>query len=469
MKKINYLLMLFVTMAVLMTNCKDDDNGGVIPPVDTLMWDYKLDYPVEIAISAVSYEGVKVNLDFATIASHLGITKDELLQSMAGTIDEPDVTLYAIGGPGTSDVEVGTPSNTNGIWGHWWDANGLLTTWGETAMVFAEYLAGDEFISIGQYPGRLTVGQVVEFYECIKYNDIRVACHFIVKAKAAEVIQATIVNTQALSIEVLEKSTYEMDSVQFNLTQTLTDLGVASMEEVKLIGVNADGSFAQEKSADNGYWINREGFVSSWGAGAVVYTDYKLASGSSYVGIGQFPDSLKAGQEFTIKFGFLANNKIEMLAITIKVAGYIDPETPPAGNPSNLTLTVAMNQPYNTAYTSVQFDVKETLREAFKMTTYQIHKAINSGELRLYQGAVADTAPGYTADAPGYWLSSEGNVTTWGNDSKIWCSLGHTETALYLYGGNHPDIAATGDVIVTKYIATCNGGSATFDITYKVE
>jgi hypothetical protein len=474
MKKISYLLVLLAVLSLgLMTNCKDDDNGGIIPPIDTTLLDHVLEYPVDLTMSETAYDnGTKVEIDFDQIATWFGITKEDLLAGIADSADAPDITLYGIGAAYNADAVLGTAKNTNGIWGHWWGATGANTEWASTtdsAMVYAEYNGGTTYFIMGQYPKRLRDGMVINFYECLKYNDIRVGCHFTVTAKKAAEIVATVVNTQKLNIEVLEKTNYDLDSVQFDLAQTISDIGVTSMENVTRIAVKEDGSYAQETNADNGYWIGRNGYVSGWGAGGVVYTDYKLASGSSYIGIGQFPDSLSAGEEFTIKFGFLANSKIEMLEITIKVAGYVDPETPPTGDPADATIDVAFNQAFNTAYTSVQYDVKETLRNAFKMTTYQIHKAILNGDLKLWIAAVADSTPKYSADAPGYWIDSVGGYTTWGVNSKIWCSLGHSETELYLYAGNHPEDAKTGDVIKPTLIAVLNGTKVTFNVTYTVE
>lgn len=108
------------------------------------------------------------------------------------------------------------------------------------------------------------------------------------------------------------------------------------------------------------------------------------------------------------------------------------------------------------------------MREAFKKTTYQIHKAIASGELKLYQGEVSEEDPDYTADTPGFWLKADGTAGEWA-EGVVWCSIGHSETELYLYGGNHADNAVAGDTVTTKLIAVYNGGSVTFNITFKVE
>ena len=80
---------------------------------------------------------------------------------------------------------------------------------------------------------------------------------------------------------------------------------------------------------------------------------------------------------------------------------------------------------------------------------------------------ITEEAPAYTADAPGYWLNAEGKACGW-SDGIVWCSIGHSETTLTLYGGNHHENAEAGNVVTTKYIATYNGGSVTFNITFTI-
>lgn len=110
------------------------------------------------------------------------------------------------------------------------------------------------------------------------------------------------------------------------------------------------------------------------------------------------------GDQVVVKYGILANNKIAMIEITVNVVPYDDPETAPTGDPKTLEQTVSLSKAYDNTYSSVQFDIKEVLRDAFKMTTYQIHRARVSGDLKIYCGEETTEAPSYTADVPGYWL-----------------------------------------------------------------
>ncbi|MFT3738516.1 MAG: DUF4859 domain-containing protein [Breznakibacter sp.] len=299
--------------------------------LNNLNVDLKLEYTVDITISSTLYDGTTLEIDLDKIATFFGITKEELLAGIAGETGAPEVKGFAIEGSTHADNSKAT--TTNAPWGHWWDAKGDVTTWGETAMIFCEFDTETGIFSIGQYPGRLTAGQTLEVAECLKYNEERVGIVIKVNAKAPE--------------------------------------------------------------------------------------------------------------------------------------EYNDPETPPAGDPKAVETAIALTKPYSDDYASVSVDIKELLRDAFKKTTYQIYQAIVAGELKLYQGTVSETDPGYTADVPGYWLKADGTVGTW-TESVVWCSIGYSKTELYLYGGNHPDNATAGTTINTVLIATYNGGSATFNVTFSL-
>lgn len=424
-----------------------------------------LKYTVNITTSKTLYDGTSLAIGIDSIANLFNITPEQLLAGIAGESGAPEIKPFAI--EGSTREDNGTSSTTNSPWGHWWDANGDVTTWGTTAMCFAEFNTETGSFYVGQYPGRLTDGQTIKIIECLRYNGKRVAVQITINAKAAAEVTATIVRTQDLSLDVIAKSSYEQDSLEFNLTQALSDLGVASLADVKLVGVNADGSIAQEYTGDpslKSFWYDMDGFVGSWGDNASVYATYGFFA-ENRIGIGQFPGHLEAGKSLTIQYGFIANNKIVMLKVKINVLGYQDPETQPEGDPKHTTQNIELTKAYSNNYSNVKVDVKDYLRDAFKKTTYQIHKAILSGELKLYQGEITETAPTYTADVPGYWLKADGSAGGW-SESLVWCSLGHSETALHLYGGNHPDNAQAGDVVTTKYIAVYNGGSVTFNITF---
>ena len=190
--------------------------------------------------------------------------------------------------------------------------------------------------------------------------------------------------------------------------------------------------------------------------------------GDDIIGIGQMPNNMQAGMSVTVKYGFLANNKIVILKIKVNIVGYEDPEEKPAGDPKTVEFDVPLTKAYDNTYSKVEYDVQDILKDAFKMTTYEIFKAKNDGSLKVYLNEVTEEDPSYTADAPGYWMSAEGVAGPYA-DGVIWLTLGASETSLYLYGGNHPVNCSTdGQTVATKFIITCNGGKAIFNVTYEI-
>ena len=427
-----------------------------------------LKYTAEITVSKTLYDGVTVPVAIDSIAALFKISEAEVLAGIAGEAGAPEIKPFAI--DWSTRADVGSATTTNAPWGHWWDDNGDVTSWGDAtklANAFCEFDTETGSFFVGQFPDRLVAGDTIKVIEALKYNELRVAVVITILPVPAGQINAKVVDTQELTMTVTPRSAYDPDPLKFNLDKVLSSLGITSMDAVKFLGVNKDGTYAQEAVTGKGFWYDLEGFVGAWGDNASVYTNYGDFE-ADQISIGQYPNHLAAGQTYTIQYGFMANNKIVMLKITINVAGYQDPETPPAGSPEALVIDVLLSKKYSNDYATVTFDAKEIMRNAFKMTTYQIHQAITKGDLKLYQGAVSETAPAYTADAPGFWLKPDGTIGQWA-ESVVWTSIGHSETELYLFGGNHPENATPGTTVTTKYIATCNGGSVTFNITFSIE
>ena len=430
--------------------------------------DLILEYTANITISSNLYDGTFVEIETDKIAELFDVSVEDLLNGIDGT-GGADVKGFAI--EWTTRRDNGTSANTNSPWGHWWNKDGDVVSWGADAMVFAEFDSESNGFAVGQFPGHLVAGQQIKFIEALRCNDRRAAVIITVNAIGLEDISATVVGTQEISVDVLPNNNYEQVPVKFDLAKVLSDLGISSMDEVTFLGVKSDGSYDQEAVTYNGFWYDMDGFVAPWGSNSSVYTSYgdeSLEFDADCIGLGQFPAAMTAGTQVTIQYAFMANNKIEMLKITVNVLAYQDPEEKPAGDPTTLETDITVEKAYDDYYGSIQFDVKDALRDAFKMTTYEIYSAKMSGDLKIYLNEETEEDPSYTADVPGYWIDAAGQASGWG-DGIIWCSLGGNETSLYLYGGNHPGNCSTeGQTVNTKVIITCNGGKAIFNLTYDV-
>ena len=286
-------------------------------------------------------------------------------------------------------------------------------------------------------------------------------------------VKATVVASNKLTVETAPNDTYATVTVEgFDANAALTALGAGSWDDVDWVCTNADGSYAQEYSADApGFWYDKEGFSGSWGDNASVFATFQ----EEQIWIGQMPGQMTAGSSVTINFSAMYDNKIVENIITVVIKEYEDPETAPEGTPASIEKDITLTKPYDADWGATDdFDVKEELRQCFKMTTYQIFSALKNGEMNMWCGEVGkdaneDGTPAYTADAPGYWLGVEGQRVTWGDEAIVYLNLGISEESLAFYSGNHPENCnPNGQTIKTKMILEKDGVTATFNITINI-
>ena len=495
MKKLTYIIstLLVACSSVFLSSCGDnedfwgphtltDDEIAEMHRQDSIAEenrkrinaDLVLEYTVEFYLSGNSYDGAPVEIDMDKIASELGVDKDALGTALNGE-GGIDVKGFAI--EGSTHADNMTSSNSGAYWGHWWDKDGNVKNWGDEAMVFAEFSyntdSGKGTFNVGQYPGHLVADQEVKFIEAIKYQDKRVAIVITAIARERGEVKATIVASNKLTLETAPNDAYATVAVEgFDTDAALATLGAGSWADVAWVATNADGSYAQEYSADApGFWYDKEGFAGSWGDNASVFATFQ----EKQILIGQMPGQMTAGSTVTINFSAMYNNKIVENVITVIIKDYEDPETAPEGNPASFEKDITLTKAYDNEWGSTpELDVKEELRQCFKMTTYQIFKALKSGEMKLWVNEIGNKAnedgtPAYTGEAPGWWLNGEGAPVSWGDEAVAYVFLGTSETSLTFYGGNHPDnCSPNGQTIKTKYIIQYGEVTATYNITFNI-
>ncbi len=185
------------------------------------------------------------------------------------------------------------------------------------------------------------------------------------------------------------------------------------------------------------------------------------------------PNATSVGDVYNHDFGFINGNKIYMLHITINVKAYEDPETPPAGNPVEATESHTFEITYGSDVDEAQYDVRDFLRNTFKMTTYELFSALNKGDLKIYVGEEGTEEPSYTA-TNGYWMNGNGESVKWGNennDFKYYCELRASETSLVLAAGYNADLCSpNGETMTFTYVIVhSNGGKATINFTVNLK
>lgn len=286
--------------------------------------DLVLEYTVEDYASASNWINKSLEIDLNAIGQVFGLTAQQVKDGINQESGAPEITGFAILASNHRDVS--TASTTNGTWGHWWTTEGDLCNKynDDNSALFCEW-NGDTF-TVGQYPGHLTEGQEVTVIEGLKYGDKRVAVKITFKCIAREEVKATIVDTKELKAEFAASAdSYDGTTVEFDINDVMSKLGVSSPKDITVIGFDANGGYVQEFTANAGFWYDKAGIPCAYGDDAVAFMEYwgnqdeAEESDQKVLSIGQFPGHLQAGDTFTLPIGFLANNKIVKMVVTVTV------------------------------------------------------------------------------------------------------------------------------------------------------
>ncbi len=413
-----------------------------------------------------------LEIDLDAIGEVFGLTADEIKAGINKEDDAPEVKAFAIQGSTHADKDVA--SNTNGTWGHWWTTEGdVCDSYSQSnSALFVEW-QGDYF-TVGQYPGHLSEGFSVDVIEALRYQDKRVAIKITFKIVARGEVTAQIVGEENLSIDMSpnDAGDYTPLPLAFDYEQVLSALGMTAIDpSANLIAYKSAGVYEQE-IGDQGWWFDKGGYVGAWGDDASAWISYGYCE-DNQVGICLMPNATSVGDVYNHDFGFINGNKIYMLHITINVKAYEDPETPPAGNPVEATESHTFEITYGSDVDEAQYDVRDFLRNTFKMTTYELFSALNKGDLKIYVGEEGTEEPSYTA-TNGYWMNGNGESVKWGNennDFKYYCELRASETSLVLAAGYNADLCSpNGETMTFTYVIVhSNGGKATINFTVNLK
>ncbi len=124
--------------------------------------DVTLSYNVNFPVSDENYVGSSVSIesDLNELANAFVLQPGEISSLM-----DNKIKFYAV----ESNGELNATTTANG-YGHWFDAKGDVIEWGDNAMVFSEYDAGNFTFSIGQYPGHCTSGDQYTIKQALVYE-----------------------------------------------------------------------------------------------------------------------------------------------------------------------------------------------------------------------------------------------------------------------------------------------------------
>lgn len=409
-----------------------------------------------------SYEPIPLKFDLATTLTNIGVSE----------LTTGNLIAYMPDGSWAQEMSADN--------GWWFGKDGNAGSWGSDASAWVSYgTVGDDEVGVCLMPdnGAQSGDVYLIKFGFIANNKIEMLEITINIIDGDDPNSATITGTQSIVAEVTENITgsYDPTPVKFDLQAALSHLGLSSLKDSYLVAYTADGDLSMSTNADAGFWFDKSGPIGNWGADASCWISYGLL-GDDEIGVCIMPDNgAVAGDEFHHLFGFFNadEGKVEMLDVTVKVTGYSydDPETRPEGNPTtNTVVDVVIEKPWDDFYGAESFDIREALRNAFKLTTHEIYMASLEGNIRLYNKVVTGEPTSTGGSALENWLDLNGDAVYYGEGSAVYCGIECDNDYIEVYAGNFPDqeLCPPGSEVNTTYIVTCNGGQVTLNITIKI-
>lgn len=127
---------------------------------DKVPEDITLTYDVSVSYSGTDYTNSTVEVELQKLCQALSLTPDQIRDKWGGEV------LFA---GVNKDGSTNTTSTANDP-GHWFDMNGSVCVWGETARVYSELDKENLIFEIGQYPGHCRVGEKYTIKQCFIYE-----------------------------------------------------------------------------------------------------------------------------------------------------------------------------------------------------------------------------------------------------------------------------------------------------------
>ena len=428
--------------------------------------DLVLEYSLTFANSEIiDYDSKQVELDLNTIAAYLGVDKEQLGSALTGK-EKSDITCLAINNSTNSDT---IRSNTQYHWGHWWEKNGdVCEKYNGMFQSAFTYKEGIGIFNIYLNYDRYEVCQT-KITEALRYQGKCVKIIFTISVIDLNDKQH-IVATNSMSVDYLVTSQSQKVFIDdFNAEATLSALGASSWDNVIWLVEGERGYktvYVSTVTKEPCYYYDENGDYTSSLLESVIYATVL----EGQLSIQQMGTEVKPNGTMTIKFYMLYNNKIVENSVSINFVDYLDPETAPEGTPASIEkdLSVTFSRKDGEA-TSI--DITEDLRQCFKMTTYQVHKAIDNNEIKIWYGEV-----GKGEYNSGFYIDTEGNVVSASDFFSMFSSIIASSTInsaedniaislMTINATSNPDITT----ITPKLILEKDGVTATFNITINIE
>jgi hypothetical protein len=444
----------------------------------------------DVKLTYGNWTNIEVPLEATTMCEKLGYADVGALKTAIGAFDG-EVKLYAVNMSTKEDfsehivdeagVQEGFVFSKAGEPGAKWD----FEAGQQFYSIWCVYNVNKLAFTIGMRTGVLESGKTYKIAILWKKGNYRLATIFnITPSEPEEDPNAFVADTTFTKDVMLVSSSVENNaqvSASLDGAALATKLGYANAaalstalgsvewniqvnNQVRFFGVNAsNGSdYNGDYTAGMGYWYKAEGDICSYSnENAALYV--KLDPATLKLTIGQKGGSVINGK--TYKLIVMFSNAVEYrVALVLNVKVVVD--TPPAGDPYEVSVTHTIVHPITTGWEQDYIDVTGVVRDAFKMTTADISSAITNKTMNFYaidpndQSHKTSTAGG--GDYPGHWINADGTVATNYADGEVFVQMAASTENIKFMFLNHPSNITTATTITVKQVAELNGGKVNF-------
>lgn len=446
----------------------------------------------DIEVTYGNWSSVEVPLEITTMCEKLGYADADALKAAIAAFDG-DIRLLAVNQVTNADfvehvvdetgVQEGFVFSKAGEPGSAWDwptdpDPQLYSMW-------CVYNVNNMAFTVGMRTGVLETGKTYKIILLWKKGEYRLATILnvsIVEPKEenpnAYVADKTItknvmlissgVENDASVIATLDGAALATDLGYAGASALSTALGTVEWNtqvnnEVDFFGVNASTGidYAGNYTAGMGYWYTVNGDICAYSdEEAALYAD--LDPATLTLTLGQKGGKVQNGTTYKLIVMF-ANASNYRVALELNVTVVVD--TPPAGDPYEVTVTHTLVHPITTGWEQDIIDVTSIMRDAFKMTTADINTAIADKTLQFYAIEPDLTQKPSTSDGsdyPGHWINADGTVATNWQDGEIFVQMQASAENIKFMLLNQPTNITTSTTITVKQVAELNGGKVNF-------
>ena len=438
---------------------------------------------------AFGWSADKVTLQIGDAIAKLGLKDGQMLA------DVLDKLLYCTA-YNEGDVEEGggmkkdslTNESSAGAPGFWlravMDENGELTSeccragYANEDYFYVETFAfdaetGEISCNLGQMPNKMSANDSY-FVNCyLLYGDKAYKLTYNLKILERETEGLDGMNEvgkDEVVVEQYPRTGYDADDINVDVEAIATALGCA-VGEFTMQALDGDENFAAGPTAGNqGYWFNAEGYVTSWGAQSAFFIENPTANDFSLLRIGQYPNTLKSGDQVSTNLYFVNGDNYYTLHVALNILDEGDKPDPNEFKNLGTKSFVFQQEPQGDYVWTDGIDIP---------TDFIYEKLGEDATWKVYGLAVlnedgSEPDPKYVNnytinEAPGFWLNKDGRNSGWGENAIFGISAGGRESGKFNML-QYPNRCAIGDVLKTQlfFVNEAKGEMVTFNFTYQI-